>query len=35
MALAAIATCDGQIKIGKAILEMEDEDLLNDFLEQF
>ena len=35
MALATIATCDGHCKLGKAILEMEDEDLINEFLEQF
>ncbi|SNZ00225.1 hypothetical protein [Flagellimonas pacifica] len=35
MALSTIATCDGRIKMGKAIMEMEDEDLLNEFLEQF
>lgn len=35
IALSTIATCEGKIKIGKAIMEMEDEDLLDDFLEQF
>ena len=35
MALSAIATCGGQIKLGKAIMEMEDEDLLDEFLQQF
>ena len=35
MALSTIATCDGRIKMGKAIMEMEDEDLLNEFLQQF
>tara|TARA_R110001606_G_scaffold399125_2_gene580917 strand:+ start:3955 stop:4278 length:324 start_codon:yes stop_codon:yes gene_type:complete len=35
MALSTIATCGGQIKLGKAIMEMEDEDLLDEFLQQF
>ena len=32
MALSTLATCNGQIKLGKAIIEMEDEDLLDEFL---
>ncbi|MDN5211915.1 hypothetical protein QQ020_07625 [Fulvivirgaceae bacterium BMA12] len=32
IALSTIATCNGQIKLGKAIVEMEDEDLLDEFL---
>lgn len=35
MALSTIATCNGKPKMGKAIMEMEDESLLNEFLEQF
>ena len=34
-ALSTVATCNGQFKIGKAIMEMEDEDLINEFLQQF
>lgn len=34
IALSALATCDGKIKLGKAILELS-EDVMNDFLEQF
>lgn len=33
--LSAIATCNGQVKVGKAILEFEDQDILDEFLEQF
>jgi len=35
IALSTIATCDGRTKMGKAIMEMEDEDLLDEFLERF
>lgn len=35
VSLSAIATCNGNINLGKAILEMEDEDVLNEFLNQF
>ncbi len=35
MSLSTIATCDGRIKLGKAIMEMEDDDLLDEFLNQF
>lgn len=35
IALSTIATCDGRVKLGKAILQMEDEELLNEFVEQF
>jgi hypothetical protein len=33
--LSALATCDGQIELGKAILQMEDKNILDEFLEQF
>lgn len=33
--LSTLATCSGRIKIGKAILELEDKDILDEFLEQF
>jgi hypothetical protein len=33
--LSALATCSGQIKLGKAIMELEDNDILDEFLEQF
>ena len=33
LALSTIATCDGRFKLGKLIMELEDEDLLNDLLE--
>jgi hypothetical protein len=33
-ALSALATCSGQVKLGKAILELDD-DVLDEFLEQF
>ncbi|RYD73410.1 MAG: hypothetical protein EOP53_20165 [Sphingobacteriales bacterium] len=35
VALATLATCSGRIKLGKAIMELEDEEILDDFLEQF
>ena len=34
-ALAAIATCKRRTKLGKAIMNLEDPDLLDEFLEQF
>jgi hypothetical protein len=34
MALATFATCSGQIKLGKSIMELED-DVMDEFLEQF
>ncbi|PZR25875.1 MAG: hypothetical protein DI535_16340 [Citrobacter freundii] len=34
-ALAAIATCSGRINLGKALIQLEDEDVLEEFLEQF
>jgi hypothetical protein len=34
MALAAFATCSGQIKLGKSIMELDD-DVMDEFLEQF
>jgi hypothetical protein len=34
-ALSILATCNGQIKLGKAIMELEDNDILEDFFEQF
>jgi len=34
MALSALATCKGQVKLGKAIMELDD-DVLDEFLEQF
>ena len=33
--LSAIATFSGQTKLGKAIMELEDDDIINEFLEQF
>jgi len=35
IALSTIATCNGNIKLGRAIIELEDKDVLNEFLEQF
>ena len=35
IALATLATCTGRIKLGKAIMELEDPDIMNEFLEQF
>lgn len=34
MALAALATCTGQIKLGKSIMDLDD-DVMDEFLEQF
>jgi hypothetical protein len=34
MALSALATCSGQIKLGKSIMELDD-DVMDEFLEQF
>lgn len=34
-ALAAIATCSGRVHLGKALIQLEDEDVLEEFLEQF
>ena len=34
-AIAALATCKGLTKLGKAIVEMADGDILGEFLEQF
>ena len=34
-ALSGLATCNGEIKLGKAILMMEDESLLDEFLEGY
>jgi hypothetical protein len=34
VALSALATCSGQIKLGKAIIELSD-DVMDEFLEQF
>lgn len=34
MALATFATCSGQIKLGKSIMELDD-DVMDEFLEQF
>lgn len=34
MACSALATCSGRIKLGKAIMEL-DEDVIDEFLEQF
>ncbi len=34
-ALSTLATCSGRTKLGKAILELEDKDILDEFLEQF
>ncbi len=35
IALATLATCRGRIRLGKAIMELEDEEIMNEFLEQF
>ena len=35
LSLAALATCKQQIKLGKAIMELEDKDILEEFLNQF
>jgi hypothetical protein len=35
MALSVLATCTGQIKLGKAIMGLEDKNILNEFIEQF
>lgn len=35
IALSTLATCNGQTKLGKAIMEMEDKDLMDEFLKQF
>jgi len=35
VALSTIATCNGNYKLGKAILEMEDEEMLDKFLGEF
>lgn len=35
IALSTLATCSGRIKFGKAILKLEDKDILDEFLEQF
>jgi hypothetical protein len=34
-ALAAIATCSGRTQLGKALIQLEDDDVLEEFLEQF
>lgn len=34
-ALAAIATCSGRTRLGKALVQLEDEEVLEEFLEQF
>ena len=34
-ALAAFATCTGRTKLGKAIMELEDKSIMDQFLEQF
>ncbi|HEY0054792.1 MAG TPA: hypothetical protein VGB63_05505 [Pedobacter sp.] len=34
-ALATLATCSGKIKLGKAIMELDDQDIMDEFLEQF
>ncbi len=34
MALATLATCTGRIKLGKAIMELEDKNILDEFLDQ-
>ena len=34
MALATFATCSGQIKLGKSIMELDD-DVMDEFIEQF
>jgi hypothetical protein len=35
LSLATLATCNGNIELGKAILELEDKDILDEFLKQF
>ena len=35
LSLATLATCNGQIELGKAIMELEDKDILDEFLTQF
>ncbi len=35
IALATLATCSGRIKLGKAIAELEDKSIMDEFLEQF
>lgn len=35
IALSTLATCSGKIELGKAIMELCDNDVLNEFLEQF
>jgi hypothetical protein len=35
VALAAFATCTGRTKLGKAIMELEDKNVMDEFLEQF
>jgi len=35
LSLATLATCNGQIELGKAIMELEDKAILNEFLKQF
>ena len=34
-ALATFATCTGRTKLGKAIMELEDKDIVDEFLQQF
>jgi hypothetical protein len=35
LALSTLATCAGRIKLGKAIMELEDNSIIDEFLEQF
>lgn len=35
IALATLATCSGRIRLGKAIMELEDKDIMQEFLKQF
>jgi hypothetical protein len=35
LALATLATCTGRHKLGKAIMQMDDKDIMHEFLEQF
>ena len=35
LSLATLATCNGQIELGKAIMELEDKDILDELLKQF
>ena len=35
IALSTLATCTGRIKLGKAIMELEDNSIVDEFLEQF